>query len=235
MTPGLSPLAKLISTPRNITDRASAIPWGICVHTTGGGVPELALKKKISSIDTAVGIYTKPDNPPDDFPPFPHYVIDEKGGIVQIANERERARHVRITEEERVAYKTDAWRAHVSPFGLSRWDAKWGPHSKRNPLQLFPSRSPNEDYLGVELIPRMHPLANGSLFNAEQYDVLASLIEDIESRYGLFFEAGRVVGHEDLSPLTRWDKNGGWDPGQLRKSPTFRWRELQRADGSRIG
>ena len=184
----------------------------------------------------ALDAYMRPDSPAaGDFTAFPHYVIDGAGEIIQIADERERARHVAIPTEDRAMYASGAWRARVSPIGLAAWEAKWLPLGKRNPLQLFPSKSANEDFLGIELIPLLEPPKGGGRFTPEQYDRLADLLEDIETRYGLELEGSRLVGHEDLSPLTRWNKAGGWDPGALRDKPSFFWRELQRSDGSSFG
>jgi soluble lytic murein transglycosylase-like protein len=33
----------------------------------------------------------------------------------------------------------------------------------------------------------------------------------------------RLLGHEDITPLSRFDKNGCWDPGGLREKPYFDW------------
>jgi hypothetical protein len=35
-----------------------------------------------------------------------------------------------------------------------------------------------------------------------------------------------LVCHEDLSPLKRWDKGGGWDVGVLRAVPRLGWDEV---------
>ena len=38
----------------------------------------------------------------------------------------------------------------------------------------------------------------------------------------------RLVGHEDIEPLERWNKQGGWDPGALRVKPKFVWASIHR-------
>ena len=38
-----------------------------------------------------------------------------------------------------------------------------------------------------------------------------------------------LVTHEDLSPLTRWQPSGGWDPGVLRPRPWLDWGAVLRA------
>lgn len=228
-----SPLAQLVKQPRDVANRASIVPWGVCVHTTGSGVPEEAARLGVPPLQEALSIYLAPDRPPI-FTNFPHYVIDNDGTLVQLADEVERARHVAIPDEDRAMYLSGAWRSKCSATGVKLWDLRWGP-GKRNPLQLYPSRHPNDDYLGVELIPLAVPLKSGSRFTSAQYDKLSELLEDIEQRYGLELEGSRLVGHEDISPLTRWNSGGGWDPGGLRGAPSFLWREVQRADGTGLG
>ena len=40
--------------------------------------------------------------------------------------------------------------------------------------------------------------------------------------------AQRLLGHEDLTPISRHDKKGGWDPGGLREVPYFDWEHVYR-------
>lgn len=180
----------------------------------------------------AVETYLLPDNPAAKvFPAFPHYVIDGDGAIAQIADETRRARHVAIPDADRLLYLDGRWRTKVSAAGLHLWDRKWGALGKRNPVQLYPSKSPNNDYIGIELIPQLQPAADGNRFTEAQYERLSALLEDIEGRYGITLEGQRLVGHEDLSPLTRWNSAGGWDPGALSAKPAFSWARVQRSDG----
>ena len=228
-----SPLAVMTTFPREgLVERSQETPWGVCVHTTGSGVPTAAQRSGRTPLEIATEIYLRPDAPPH-FTPFPHYVIDATGYLLQIADEHIRARHVAISDAERALYKSGGWRSKVSPLGLSLWQDRWG--ATRNPLQLFPSRLPNEDFLGVELIPGLRAQTNGSRFTLAQYGRLSALLEDVENRYGLELTGSRLVGHEDLSPLTRWNSGGGWDPGLLRQPPTFLTDQLKRRDGSAFG
>lgn len=196
--------------------------WGICVHTTGRGLPAGAQKKGLSPLAYAERIYCAPD-PPGGFTNFPHYVIGWGGEIVQIASEKTRARHCGITAQERAQYLIGDWEHRLPPANVARWKARW-PDTK-SPAHLYPSKSPNEDYLGVEMIP----LGQGgqgygnTFFTADQYNALGALIKDCEARYHLQINGPRLVGHEDVEPLNRWDSRGGWDPGALRDSPYFNW------------
>jgi N-acetyl-anhydromuramyl-L-alanine amidase AmpD len=172
-------------------------------------------------MQVAIQTYTEPDDPKAGrYTNFPHYVLDGGGQLVQIADERERARHVAITPEQRVLFANGAWIGQVSVVGYALWRARWP--DKKSPLQLFPSRSPNEDFIGIELIPSLE-MVDDSLFTEAQYQALSALLADIQTRYGITLTGSRLVGHEDLDPLSRWDKSGGWDPGQLRAKPYFSW------------
>lgn len=216
----ISPLATPVPHPRDVKDRKVTKAWGVCVHTTGRGVPTKALKLGITPEEVAISIYLAPDNPSIGlYTNFPHYVIGStKGEIIQIADEKERARHCAISDSDRALYLNGKWESKVSKVGLSFWKKKW--HFK-NPLQMFPGTSINDVYIGIEIIPYIKPFSNGSLFSKIQYDSLWNLIKDIEVRHGTVFDGTHLVGHEDLSPLTRWDNNGGYDPGALRNNPYF--------------
>ena len=211
----LSPLATLVAKPQDVTNRKNVTPFGVCVHTTGRGVPTLAKKLGISPEEVAAGVYTKPGAN------FPHYFISYSGDIFQVADEVERARHAGIAPEQRPLYISGAWTRRVSAVGLRLWRARWP--GKKNPLQLFPGKSVNEAYLGVELIPLLVRQPTGWLFTQDQYWALEDLLVDIEQRHSIVLTGSRLVGHEDLEPLERWNSKGGWDPGALNLSPTFYW------------
>lgn len=204
----LSPVAQRVGKPQDVTDRKQVQAWGLCVHTTGRGLPEEAKKLNRDGLVHAVEIYCRKDAN------FPHYVIGPGGDIRQIADDKERARHAGIDDAERKLYESGEWKKKVSAAALALWERRWP--GVKNPLHLFPSRSPNEDYLGVELIPSLTKQPNGTLFTDAQYESLGKLCRDIEQRHGIKLEGKRLVGHEDLEPLSRWDKTGGWDPGGLR-------------------
>lgn len=215
-----SPLATMAKTPQGdgIPHRTNPTPWGFCIHTTGSGVPKTARDHGISPIEAALNYYCSPGAN------FPHYVIDSTGQIVQVADELIRARHAGIEFDDRMLYLSGDWRSRVDQPTLALWMAKW---NKKSPLGLFPSKSPNEDYLGCELIPQLSTLPNGSLFTDEQYAALKGLIADVASRYGITLVGDRLVTHEDLEPLQRWNHQGGWDPGALRDDPTFLWGKIR--------
>lgn len=193
-------------------------------------MPAKAQKLGIDPLEVALSVYLAPDNPKKGiFTNFPHYVLDWAGHILQVADELERARHVALGAD-RALYASGAWRRKVSPKCLALWDARWG---KKSPLGLFPSKAPNEDYVGIECIPLLAPQADGSLFTDAQYRSLAALLWDIAQRHGFSLDdRSRLVGHEDLEPLGRWypaksRRPYGWDPGGLQPFPAaFDWRRV---------
>lgn len=205
----------MVGRPQDVADRSKRIPWGVCIHTTGSGLLREAKDHGIDPLAMAVELYCGAGAN------FPHHVIDWAGTILQIADEKERARHAGIDHNERALYLSGGWRKKVSAVALKMWDARWP--GKKSPLNLFPSISPNEDYLGVEMIPLPMVDKTGSLFTQDQYNSLGDLLADIERRYNIRVVGQRLVGHEDLEPLTRWTSKGGWDPGAMTTVPVFHW------------
>lgn len=203
---------------RDVTDRTLLVPHGVCIHTTGRGLPTRALKAVVDTLRWAEKEYTTPGAA------FAHYVVGYDGTIIQIADERERAWHAGISDKEAVLYRSGRWRDRVTPEAFELWDARWASLEAKSPLDLFPGNSPNDAYLGVELIPLLEDRDDGTWFTDEQMHALSKLVTDIGIRYGINpHDTSRLVGHEDLEPLTRWDKDGGWDPGGLRARPRFDW------------
>ena len=68
----------------------------------------------------------------------------------------------------------------------------------------------------------------GLRFTRAQHETIARLAWDIAQRHEWprtesWWRSTRLLGHEDITPLSRCDKNGGWDPGALREKPYFDW------------
>ena len=74
--------------------------------------------------------------------------------------------------------------------------------------------------MGVELLPTPR---GPDWYTQAQYDALAALVVDVAQRHDRPPVGEHVVAHEDLEPLTRWNRTGGWDPGALRPQPRFSW------------
>ena len=162
--------------------------------------------------------YLKPDSY------FTHYVIGYDGHCVQVADERERAQHVGLSASDRSAYLSGAWKKKLATGTAERWAQRWPAFA--SPMHLFPGKSVNNVYIGCELTPLLKRDPLFGLFTQAQHQMVAMLARDIGERHGLpdhWWQTSRLVGHEDVSPLTRSDRGGGWDPGALRVDPNFHW------------
>lgn len=215
MSKGRSGLATQVPKPKDVDDRSMPV-FGLVVHTTGSGIVKQAQKLGVDPLEHAVAYYLKPDSY------FAHYVIGWDGHIVQIADEKERATHVGFAE--RGKYLTGEWETMLPKALVERWKAKWPSH--KSPAHLFPGSSPNNCYIGCELLPTPKRDPKFGLFTLAQHQAVVMLCADIGDRYNLpthWHHTSRLVGHEDLNPLTRSAKGQGWDPGALRVDPDFHW------------
>lgn len=192
--------------------------FGICVHTTGRGVPNMAKRLNKTPGEIGVLIYSKL------WQSCPHYLIDPTGMIHGITDEKLVAPHCGVKAWQRNQMLDGSWVDHVSSKALYFWNRRWLPRFK-SPQHLFPGESGNRAYIGIEMIPSL-TLIDGSFFNSIQYDTLSALISDIRIRHNMNDDKNKLVGHEDLQPYERWDNDGGWDPGALRQDPYFFWDRL---------
>lgn len=208
----------------DVENRVTPI-YGVMLHTTGRGILQRAEKQRVTPLKAAVDLYTgRGAN-------FAHYVIDQVGMTVQIADEDERAPQAGITTAQRQLYLTGEWEKKVNPKALAMWKARWSNH--KSPSHLYPTRSPNDCYVGIEMIP--DPQAQ---FSKAQVFAAAVLVDDILHRHRIDIDIDaahdlvrgnpHIVGHEDIEPLERWDAGGGWDPGALRLDSRFDWVHFMR-------
>lgn len=77
----------------------------------------------------------------------------------------------------------------------------------------------------------------GLRFTQAQHDTVAELAVDVARRNAWpadeeWWRTPRLLGHEDLTPIARCDRNGGWDPGALRDEPYFDWEYVYERIGS---
>lgn len=202
-------------------------PWGLLVHTTGRGVPETAARRSRRPIDVALEVYIASQKGSNGYPwGGPGYVIDYDGRITQLAPDDILTNHA--GGPDRASYLSGGWLKRCSPAMVAQWHTHWAPRYA-HPYALFPSKSPNEDYIGVEMIPigsdlGGKPMREGLLFTKAQHDAAVVLALDLAVRHGWptgWAQTGRLVGHEDVQPILRHDKGGGWDPGWLRAKPYF--------------
>lgn len=208
----VTPIARLRT---DVSDRLKLPVFGVVIHTTGGGLPTKAKVLGVAPLFLAERIYGALGAN------APHYCIGNDGAVIQVADEKRKMPHAGISAADRAEYLNRSWSLRVGQNTLAMWRKRWP--GIKSPLGLFPSRSVNEDYIGIECIPLLLRQPDRSLFTQEQYDALSELLRDIASRHGIVLTGPRLLGHEDLEPLARWTSRGGWDPGALNSDPAFFW------------
>jgi len=231
-----SPLAEQVVGVRDpglATDRGA--PWGVLLHTTGRGVPARAAAEKRRVVAVAIEVYIDSQNGANGYYwGGPHYVLDHDGKSYQIAPENALAAHA--GGGNRSAYIAGYWTSKCSGAALAAWRKQWPTY--RHPYSLFPSKTPNRDFVGIEMIPVGSgfgvPMRPGLLFTKEQHDSVAVLCADIAARHAWpdgWHRTPRLLGHEDVDLLERMDSRGGWDPGWLRREPYFDFEYVRNAIG----
>lgn len=242
---GVSSLAIQASKQWDATDRPrdwQGRVYGLVVHTTGGGLPASARDQRVYHTVRAVSYYTANSSHGC------HYVNGwrgvEGGDLLQIANEREQANGVGVTnpkdpgKDQRRSIDLGRFEADLPAVVVRLWRRRWPRY--RHSLELLPgTRSANACYVHVECVPCVYhydkrltvdaePLRAGLRFTRAQHDAIAQLAIDVATRNGWSHEdrwwrTPRLLGHEDLTPISRHDPRGAWDPGYLRESPYFDW------------
>ncbi|KKN38764.1 hypothetical protein LCGC14_0750270 [marine sediment metagenome] len=229
-TPGESIYASRSVNMYDKNDRTKPV-FGLVVHTTGGGAPNAAKKERISVLEWCVARYERTYGC--------HYVngydgVD--GDLIQVGNEYEKPHTVGM-KEQNASIRAGTWKTDISKKTLKHWRAHWP--TRANPLKLFPGSSANNVYVGMECPPCVwwdrklkrtvsspKPMRPGLRFTEAQHDAVVLLSIDLAERHNWpdgWWLLPRLVGHEDLSPIVRSTKTGGWDPGFLRDRPYFDW------------
>jgi hypothetical protein len=206
--------------------------YGVAVHTTGNGIPDQAAKQNKHPLEVARAVY-------DGMGLIgPHYVIDPYGTVEQYCDPKLVRYHIGLTADDRRSYLDGYWvddRNRIDPKVVTWWKQRWP--GIKSPSHLYPGKSANEAYVGVEMIPcgRLLPAPgmikptfrwehgtrpgfDGQRFSVEQYVALARLCKQLAAAHGLdLAKPGVLVGHEDVNPKQR----PGWDPGGY--NGTFSW------------
>jgi hypothetical protein len=210
-----SPLAHQYEKQKLWRKRTDII-YGLAIHTMGTDPWDVARKHKVDPFEWVVSYYARPDSY------GPTYAMDRKGTLIQISSEDEKAQHIGLTAKQRNAYLSGDWE-RKNPIDSKRWRTRWP--TAASPSHLYPGPSPNNVYIGVELLPDPE---YGCYFTDEQYHGVSMLWADIRDRHKLPDTITRLVGHEDINPMDRFDEGGGWDPGGLRDKPSFDWKKVVR-------
>lgn len=236
---GWSPIAIPSKKAWNGKDRPQAWAgkvFGLVVHTTGRGLPEKAAKAGQYPTIRAVNYYSKSHGC--------HYVNGysghEGGDLIQMAHEDEQANGVGTGDQRKSIIghgkrSPGGWEKDLPKALVKRWKKRWPGYA--NPLDLLPgTKTCNSAYIHVECIPLIPRFIDGVhvpadhaeklLFTYEQHHTVAALACDIALRNQWpdeWWRTPRLLGHEDLTPISRHTKAGGWDPGHLRATPWFDW------------
>lgn len=214
----------MAATGRRMGRKRRIKPWGLVVHTSGRGIVRRARKAQADPFEFAVDYYRAQGGV--------HYCIGYDGQIVQMLLDNERGAHVGISRKERRHYLRGTWVGELSKRllrmhpGVVLWRSKWP--GIDSPQHLYPTRSPNGCYVGVELVPLTTKYVNatGLWFTEAQHRAVGWLGRDLAQRHkwpANWYRTGRLVGHEDIDAFARWDGRGGWDPGALRFPVRFNW------------
>lgn len=204
-------------TPRSggmLSGHGVMAPFGAIVHTTGDGPPAAANRDGRDPLEVALEVYSN-------MAEGPHYVIGPTGAIVQVRELADIAWHTGVSAVHRRDFLSGHWETLVSKGLVSWWKARWP--GVKSPSHLYPGSSPNAVYYGIECVPAgtyergvwkpvFGPVAPGgrNRFTTAQYLACAALVLHLGIEHD---RPGRVVGHEDINPITR----PGWDPGAFQE------------------
>lgn len=221
-----SPLARKVPGVRAPETARSRRVWGFLIHTTGGGVTDKAARTGKTPLQVAIETYIASQNGANGyFWGGPHYVADFDGTLHQIAPDEAFTAHAGGPNRDK--YLFGSWKTIVSSETVFQWQRRWP--MMKHPYSMFPSTSPNADYVGLEMIPvgdgfGGSSMAPGLRFTRAQHDAVIALGHDLAKRHQWpdgWFNGGRLVCHEDVDPIERSDAHGGWDPGVMRDKPYF--------------
>jgi len=215
--------------------------YGIVNHTTGQGLPDKAMKEGVYPTVRAQRYYSGSHGC--------HYINGyrghEGGDLIQMAHEGEQANGVGTTEQRKggeiqkgqkqsvLGKYSGNWKTDLPASLVKRWQNRWPGYS--NPLDLLPGITTcNPAYVHVENIPLttywikqgFEPAFKGSYYTMAQYRTVAALALDLARRKKWEWEwwrTPRLLGHSDITPISRHITTGGWDPGALMATPRFSW------------
>lgn len=209
--------------------------YGLVVHQMGGALPCTAVSAGRDPVQQAVDHYFGSHGT--------HYVCGwggiEEGELLQLADEHLQANGVGMSAQ-RAAVAAGTWAEDLPAVLVRTWRERWPGES--DPMSLLPgTQTANAPYVHLEMVAAVVPWCNdgqglpgevpppmreGLRYTRQQHDAVAELALDIARRHrwpDRWWTTSRLVGHEDLAPINRHDKAGGWDPGALRVRPWFDW------------
>lgn len=194
-----------------LPSHGSMNPWGLLVHSTGNGLAQKALQSG-NIAQTAIDVYSNMKE-------GPAYCIAPDGTLIKFREPNTVSWHAGVSSGDRQDYLTGRWETTVDKKIVDWWKLRWP--GRKSPQHLYPTKSPNECFVGVELIPcgvyqkstwvplMGTPATPQSRYTAEQYTRLALLYTSLSISFGWPPGITRLLGHEDIDPKDR----PGYDPG----------------------
>lgn len=188
------------------------VPYGLLVHTTGDGLAAKCLASG-DPVKTTIDTYAAMNE-------GPHYAIVPDGTTICFADPTAVRWHAAVSAADRASFLSGDWTQRV-PAGVASWWALRWPGVK-SPQHLYPAKSPNFSYVGVELIPcgvyqgnqwepvMGTPATSRGRYSAEQYMAVALLAQKLHKEHAVnVLDPKCMLAHEDVNPVTR----PGWDVG----------------------
>lgn len=207
-----------------LSGHGELVPWGILVHSTGDGIPKIVVDSGKDAVQVTCDVY---QGMADRDGVGPHYAIVPDGRIIEFRAPNETAYHAATSASEREAFLNGSWATSnkLDQALVQWWKLRWPKY--KSPQHLYPSKSPNGSYIGVELVPCGTYSANSwqpvlampatpkGRYTARQYQALALLGSHLAGAYSWpdsWWETPRLAGHCDVNLFSR----PGWDPGAYR-------------------
>jgi hypothetical protein len=232
--PGESPLGRLWSTVYR--DQVRPAVLGLVVHTTGGGITNKAAREERPVLNLCAERYcvTRGCNY------VGGYAGHEGGELVQVGSEFSKPKTAGI-KDQLASIDAGHFERDLSPTAPKVWRAAWPDFKDPGALvkSVTGKRAVNTFYVGIEQPPCVWfdtklnktvtsapPLRAGLRMTEAQHATVAALAVDLATRHKWpdgWWKTGRLLGHEDVSPMTRSTSTGCWDPGSRRPDPYWDW------------
>ena len=174
----------------------------IIIHTTGYGLGLKRIKNNNKTLEEIGAAYAH--RMANILKYKGHFLIDHTGKIWQFIPVGETAWHT--GSGKRKLLKSEK----LYSWWIERWE---GIVEKPTDLPVWRG-SPNRNSVGIDLLAH----GNGQItqgYTKKQYKSLARLIKSVCEDLEIPLQRKYILGHEDVDPISRGSKKGGWDPGRF--------------------
>ena len=188
------------STARGKKRRISEIN-SIIIHTTGYGAGLKRIAERNNNLEDVGKAYAH--RMANVLKYKGHFLIDHVGKVWQFIPVTEVAWHTGSGKKKLLRSEK------LYPWWIERWP------DLENPIKLpVWNGSPNVNSVGIDLLAH----GNGAItsgYTQAQYKSLSRLIKSLCVYLDIPLERKYILGHEDVDPISRGSKKGGWDPGHF--------------------